>query len=141
MTGFAFGRCELSHKVVELDVVFCCGNQVVVYDVKIDKPTANGKTKQRPMAKSMAALFGGLSAMAEVVRPNWSGSTTIGDFAGAISVPLFHRCHIGRLRREALTTFGPGLEPRSLPVVDRELRDLAATTGPYPMCHRHHGDA
>jgi len=40
-----------------------------------------------------------------------------------------------------LMNFGPGLEPRSLPVVDSELRALAATTGPYPMRHRHHGDA
>ena len=93
------------------------------------------------MAKSMAALFGGLSATAAVVCPNWSGSTTIGDFAGAISVPLFHRGHLGRLRCEALMTFGPALEPWSLPVVDSELSALAATTGPYPMCHRHHGGA
>jgi len=45
MTGFAFGRCGLSHEAVELDVVSCWGNQLVVYDVKIDTPTAKGKTK------------------------------------------------------------------------------------------------
>jgi hypothetical protein len=93
-------------KIVETDVVACSGDRLAFYDLKIDRPDASGKTAQIRTAHNTARTFGGLSARAVMVRPNWPASPPVEDFAEALGVKLLNRRSVSTLIHDLLEPLG-----------------------------------
>ncbi len=90
-------------KLLESDVMACHGDQIVLFDVKIQKGSlSKEKSGQIRNASKTAEALGGLSAKAVLVRPNWPASKSVGDMAQTLRVPLIRRAEVGSLLDEML---------------------------------------
>jgi hypothetical protein len=97
-------EAEDGSKLLESDVVACHGDQIVLFDVKIQRggSWAREKSGQIRNASKTAEALGGLSAKAVLVRPNWPASPSVGEIANALRVPLIRRTEVGTLLDEML---------------------------------------
>ncbi len=130
--------------LVETDVVACAGDRLAFYNIKIDRPTSPGKTEQIRAAHETARTFGGLSARAVLVRPNWSSSRPILEFAGVLGVTLITRNDVRTLVHALLAPLG--LRDTSHPQLQGLVQALSRlpappSTGPAQavFLHRHSG--
>jgi|GEM_PF-2002722 len=75
--------------VLECDVVAVHGDRIAIYNAKIDKPDAPGKTAQIREAAETTKLLGGLSAQCVLLRPNWPpAGAAVQGLAQALNVRL-----------------------------------------------------
>lgn len=132
------GRSTDGQPVLECDVVAIHGDRIAIFDIKIDKPNAVGKTGQIRSAAETTKLLGGLSAKCVVVRPNWPHSVTVRNLASALNVSLITSQDSGEFLLKLLEPLGLGnvvAEDRALMRVQDVLNKIYRSSSHHVFRH------